>query len=227
MDIASQQGYQAGAPRPQARSMANTIAGGSFSESFVGAASVALAILGLSGVLPFWMATIGVIALGVAFLIEGAAISSTISDLTAADKAGQLDITDIGGGMTTEFLAGLAGITLGILSLLGISSALLLGIAIITFGGAMVMGSPSVAQLNYLSSDRSNISNIQLIAREALGAASNLKLAGGIGTIVLGILAITDLPQYGFVLIGLITAGFTMFVSGSALGTRMVNLFRK
>jgi hypothetical protein len=226
MDIAAQRGFQEGA-RPESRTTAKVLAGGSLAEGVVGAAGLTLAILGLVGILPFWMATIGTIAVGAAFLIEGGAIASRMSDLMETDKTGQFDITEIGGGMTAEFLAGLAGITLGILALLGVSPLLLMAVAVIVYGGALVMGSPTTSRLNYLSATRYGDDTQKMVTREAVGAAATLQLLIGIGTAVLGILAIVDEPRFTFILIGLLAASFAGLVSGSALGSRMLSMFRR
>ena len=79
-----------------------------------------LAILGLAGVVPMYMAFIATIVLGVALLFEGWALASRYSKLLSEMGGGLLTATELGGGITAEFLAGAAGVALGILALLGV-----------------------------------------------------------------------------------------------------------
>lgn len=224
MDIAAQRAYEG--PRPETRTTAKVIGSGSMVESLVGAGALALAILGLANIFPFWMATIATIAVGAAFLIEGIAISSRMADLMESDKAGQFDVAEVGGGISAEFLAGLAGITLGILALLGVLPTTLMAIAVIVFGGALIMGSGTTSRLNYLSATRFTTDNAKIMAKEAVNAAAGLQIVAGVGAVVLGILALVDQPRFEFVLIGLLVTSASRFFSGSALGGRLLGMFR-
>jgi hypothetical protein len=57
-------------------SMAKTVATGSGAEAVAGGAALVLAILGLAGLLPMVLASIAVIAVGAAFLFQGAAVAA-------------------------------------------------------------------------------------------------------------------------------------------------------
>jgi hypothetical protein len=78
-------------------------------EGLVGAGALALAILGLVGILPLWMAAIGTIAAGAAFLIEGIAISSRMADLMEADKSDVLMFQKLVVGSRRNILPDLQG----------------------------------------------------------------------------------------------------------------------
>ena len=225
MDIAAQQGAQP--VRPDTRTTAKVIAGGSAMEGLIGAGVAALAIIGLANIFPFWMAAIATIAMGAALLFEGGAISSRMSSLMESDRQGHFDVSEIGGGMTAGFIAGLAGITLGILALLGVFPTTLLAISVIVFGGALVIGSSTASKLNYLAAERYGTENAKVIAREALGAAAQVQLLAGIGIVVLGILALVDEPQFTFILVGLLAAGSAALISGSAISSRLTSMFRR
>ncbi len=226
MDYAAGQGYQE-TGRPEVSKTAKVIAGGSIGEGLAGAAALVLAILGLVGVYPALMAAVATIVFGAALLIGGGAISSRVKNLMEESTKGNFDMAEVGGGMTAEFLAGIAGVVLGVLALLGILPQLLLGIALIVFGGALVVGSSSTQELNYLAANRYENETARILAREAVGAASSLQLLFGIGAIVMGILALVDEPQLTFTLIGLLIVGTAGFFSGSAVTGRMTGLFRR
>lgn len=224
MDIAAQRGYEAA--RPEARTTARVIGSGSFVEALVGAGAVALAILGLANILPFWMATIATIAIGAAFLIEGISISSRMADMMESDRTGQFDIAEVGGGISSEFLAGLSGITLGILALLGVLPTTLMAIALIVFGGALIMSSGTTSRLNYLSHGNWTTDNAKIMAKEAVNAAAGLQVVAGVGSAVLGILALVDQPRFTFVLVGLLVVAASRLITGTALGGRLMGMFR-
>ena len=63
----------------------------------------------------------------------------THGEMMESDKAGHFDIAEVGGGITAEFRAGLSGITLGVLALLGIQPVTLMAIALIVYGSALIM----------------------------------------------------------------------------------------
>lgn len=224
MDIAAQRGYEAA--RPETRTTAKVIGSGSFVEALVGAGAVALAILGLANILPLWMATIATIAVGAAFLIEGISISSRMADMMESDKAGQFDIAEVGGGITAEFLAGLSGITLGVLALLGIQPVTLMAIALIVYSGALIMSSGTTSRLNYLSHVNLPTDSAKMMAKEALNAAAGLQVVAGVGSAVLGILALVDQPRFTFVLTGLLIVSASRLITGTALGGRLMGMFR-
>ena len=55
-----------------------------------------------------------------------------------------------GAGLSGHFLAGAAGVVLGVLTLLGIASIVLTSVALVAFGAAMVLSSNSDSRLNEL-----------------------------------------------------------------------------
>jgi hypothetical protein len=81
---------------------------------FGGAGALVLAILGLVGILPFYMLGIATICVGGALIMEGGAVSARMGDAVRQATAGKADLSDLGGGITVEFLGGAAGVALGI-----------------------------------------------------------------------------------------------------------------
>lgn len=200
---------------------AQVIFGGSTAEAVVGAAAVVLAILGLANIWPGYMAGIATIAVGAALLFEGGAIASRYRDLVRRTGA-----TEVGGGVSAEILGGAAGIALGILSLMNVMPATLTPIAIIIFGGALLIGSAATSRLNALSSWRMS-ERARDVTREAIEMASGTEVLVGIGAVVLGILALLGMAPRTLVLIALLALGATVLFSGSAISSRMLNIFRR
>lgn len=200
---------------------AEVIFGGSTAEAVVGAGAVVLAILGLANIWPGYMASIATIVVGAALLFQGGAIASRYSDL--AQRTGG---SEIGGGVSAEILGGAAGIALGILALLGIMPATLTPVAIIVFGGALLIGSAATARLNSLTTFRMS-ERARDVTRGAIEMASGTEVLVGIGAIVLGILALLGMAPRTLVLVALLALGAAVLFSGSAVSSRMVSIFKR
>ena len=104
------------------RLSAELIFGGALAETITGASVVVITIIGLSGFMPGVMLSIATIGLGLSFLFEGGAVASRLSNLLAEVTEGRVDIAELGGGLSAEFIAGFGGVALGILSLAGVAS---------------------------------------------------------------------------------------------------------
>jgi hypothetical protein len=116
--------------------------GASILESMAGVGAVVMAILGLTRVLPGYMAAIGTVVVGSALFLEGAALAARDSayDLNVGlgGQHGALQ-PSLGGAASAEVLGGIAGIVLGVLSLLGVAAQILLPAAAIVFGAALLV----------------------------------------------------------------------------------------
>jgi hypothetical protein len=203
------------------------VAGGSITEALCGIGTVVLAILGLAGVLPGYMASIATIAFGVALLSQGGAVAARWSRLIHETAPREWDSrTELGGGMGAEFLGGAAGVVLGILGLIGLGTAVLIPIAVIVFGGALLLGTSATYDLGTLSvpTPHERFANA---VRQASAAASGAQVLLGLAAIVLGILALVGLDPVTVSLVALIVVGSSAIFTGGALGTRMASLARR
>ncbi|MFP4164469.1 MAG: hypothetical protein ACLFVE_10850 [Chitinispirillaceae bacterium] len=226
MDMTAPQGYQGAEPN-QGKTSAQVIATGSLAEGIVGAGAVVLAILGLLGIFPAIMLYVATIAVGVALLFEGGAVTSRMKSLTDHNLISRSEAGDIGTGMTAEFLAGLAGTVLGILALLGIAPITLVSVAAIVYGAALVFGSGTTARVNALSFGGAQSDTAQQVARESVSSASGVQMLVGIGAGVLGILALLGNIPATLTLVAMLSIGAADLVSGGAIGSRMLSLFRR
>jgi hypothetical protein len=205
------------------------VAGGSITEAICGAAVVVLAIIGLTGMgnLAGYMASIATIAFGVALLAQGGAVAARWSRLLHDAMPSEWESrTELGGGMGAEFLAGGAGVVMGVLGVLGMATATLIPIAIIVFGGALLLGSGSTVELGSFSVDgpRERFADL---SRQAAAASSGAQVLLGIAAIVLGIIALVGIDPVVVTLVALLVLGASVLFSGTAISSRMASVLHR
>lgn len=214
-------------PDPERRKSVKAVAGGSITEALCGAAAAVLAIIGLAGTMPGYMASIATIAFGVALLAQGGAIAARHQQmLHEVAPTGWESRAEVSGGMGAELLAGGAGVVLGVLGLLGVATATLIPIAIIVFGGALLLGSSATADLSSLADPYGN-ERFAHFTRQATVAASGAQVLLGIASIVLGIIALVGIDPVTVTLVALLVLGASVFFSGTAVSSRMASVMRR
>jgi hypothetical protein len=202
---------------------------GGLVDAIGGVATIVLAIVALSGLGQPMLAAVATIVFGVALLIQGGTMLTEYTKLLGpAGAGGATEELTGGGGISALFLVGAAGIVLGVLALIGISSATLTAAAVIAFGGALLLSSNSVwhlyraKQARYRSGAAREISAAEFVAGEMAAGSGVLQLLSGLAAIVLGILAVTGSNPYVLTLTGLLILGATVLMTGSTLsGTVM------
>jgi hypothetical protein len=199
------------------------VASGSTTVALAGLVAMVLVILSFIGILRMPFAAIATIAIGFGLFVQGLAITrrhvQIREELAAAGQSASA--RGVGTGMTVELFAGLIGIALGIIALAGGSPHIVLSIAAIVFGVALIMGSSLTERLNELAITSSRLEGVQLEAsRVAAQTASGLEVLVGIGALVLGILSLLGLTNIMLVLVALLIVGAALFVSGGFIGRR-------
>lgn len=204
-----------------------TILGGSLTESFFGGATIVLALMGLSGIMPELMLPVATITMGAAFLFESGSISMRFSRLFARTSADPIEKFDFGLGLTAEFVGGVTGVVLGVTALMQISPEVLVPVAVMVYGGTLILGSSVPVRLNELEFGGSEESaRLGKIAREAMFAASGADIILGFSAMVLGIVALAE-PVWGTLsLVALLVIGVSGFLDGAAITTRLAAFFR-
>jgi hypothetical protein len=182
---------QVAMPRPEVEARP-LIAAGSLGEGVAGGAAIVLSLIGLAGQLTYFMVSIATICIGVAFLFEGAAIANRIRAFLEESSSRQYTIlSEVGTGLSAEFIAGLGGITLGILALVGVTPAILVPAAAILFGGALILGTANNSRFNHLLILRHEEDEIaREVAQQSVSAAGGMQTLIGVGSVVLGILSL-------------------------------------
>ncbi|HXW71078.1 MAG TPA: hypothetical protein VEK34_06535 [Methylocella sp.] len=204
-----------------------------FADAIGGMATVVLAIIGLAGIRPGLFISIAVIVFGVALLIQGGTMLSEYVQITMPSGRNRMQVSGAGGGenLATVFLAGAAGVILGILSVLAIRPEILTSISIIAFGAATLLSSASVGQLGLLkqaavAADEEGTANAasQAISMQVTSATAGVQALAGLAVAILGILALVGVGVDSAVLIlaALIVAGCAIVLTGGALTSSMV-----
>jgi hypothetical protein len=115
----------------------------------------------------------------------------------------------------------------GILALLGVDAVVLIPIAAIVYGIALIMDSGIRARLSALEIEHSGLSSVaQEVAREAASASSGIQVLVGLGGITLGILAIIGISPQVLSLVALLSIGSAVLVVGSLVSSRMMGIHR-
>lgn len=195
-------------------------------DALAAAATVVLCILGLSGIFPSVLAPIAVITMACAMLIKSSGVASRLNWLVreTGNRAGSS--AELQAGMSAELLAGAAGIVLGVLALIGLVPTTLSEVAVIVFGGALLLGSGETYRVSQLGPIGYGESSAAYAARMAAETAAGGASLAGIAAVVLGILAITGVHPLTLVLVALLCLGGAMLLAGAAISTRMKTAMR-
>jgi uncharacterized membrane protein HdeD (DUF308 family) len=194
------------------RTTIGVLTGGSSLELLGGAIAVVLAILGLANYNPFFMAAIATILIGAALLAFGIALAARWND-TVRRMGGDQD--DLAAGVGTEIVGGITGIILGVLALAGVEPLVVLPVAAIVFGGALLLGAAAQPRLAVLSPDRDD--RFERTARRGLESSSGVMVLIGIAAVVLGLLGLIEVgPPLTLTLVAMLVIGAALVVAGGA-----------
>jgi hypothetical protein len=186
---------------------------GLFAEAVGGIATIVLAVLGLSGVSPEYLLAIATIVFGAALVIEG---TSMVADYAHVLSASTAPFQVSSGGVSGVFLAGISGIILGVLALLGVAATALTSAAIIVFGSALLLSSSVSVNLHAIKNRP--IGDVQTVDT---ASDAGMKVLVGVAAIVLGILAAAGTVTTKLDLIALIVLGGGILVTGNGLNNAM------
>ena len=200
---------------------------GGFVDALGGIAAIVLAIVGLSGVKPDILLSIGTVVFGAALLIQGGAMLTEYAQIELVPEAGS---TASGGGLSALFLVGVAGIVLGVLALLGVHAAVLTSVAAIAFGAALLISSSAVWQLltsrAVAARFQARAPMLRMVASEVAAGSVGVQAMAGLAVIVLGILAVSGIFTESLTLIALLAAGAAIVLTGSTLSGTMIGFMR-
>lgn len=194
---------------------------GLLTEGAAGIAAVVLAVIALAGVSVGILASIATIVIGVGLMVQ-AFNSAAESSRMAQAAAG----ADVGGEVMVDCLCGVAGIVLGILALIGISTAHLVPGALIVFGGALLLGGAISLRPRNISI-ASPGTEPRIVSFQGSAAAGGMEILIGIAAIVLGILAlILVAPAAGILaLVGLLAVGVALLLVSATFSGAVMRMF--
>lgn len=212
--------------------MAEETTSNSIAQAIASLATVILAILGLAHVAPNFLVAVATITFGAALLLHGAAMLSECARMVRQASTAAPAVLG-GGGLSALLLAGAAGIVLGILALLDISSMELTAIAVIAFGSALILSGNSALRMHFFKlavakpDDRPLRAGGDMLAGEFLSSSAGTYGLVGLAAIVLGILALAGFVPVALVLIALLALGGVSIVNGVDLGGMLVSAFQR
>jgi hypothetical protein len=186
-----------------------TLVAESTSESLAGAAALVLAIIGLAGMATSYMMAIGVIALGVAFLFDGA---------VAMTGAWETPEIMLGSHRSAAVLGGAAGVVLGILALIGVVPLILCSCAILVFGACMLVATGMEGGMRRWNAAPGE--EPKMMEAEEEYAEPGTRPLVALAAIVLGLLAIVNIASAVLTLIGVLVLGASFVINGPAMTTR-------
>lgn len=192
---------------------------GLFAEAVGGIATIVLAILGLSGVSADYLLAIATIVFGAALVIEGTSLVADYAHILSRSSAAMP--SQVGtSGLFAVFLAGVGGIILGVLALLGLNPATLSSAAIIVYGSAFLLSSGVTASLHAL---KTHVAGDSLMVGTSFDAAG-VKVLAGVAAIVLGILAAAGTVALKLDLVALLVLGAGILATGNGLNNSMSSI---
>lgn len=207
---------------------------GSMGETVAALATIVLTILGLAHIVPEFLVAIATIIFGATLLLRGSAMIAEYARLSVGPSAATASAASVGdSGLSAIFLAGAAGVVLGILALLGINTHELTAIAVIAFGAALILSSSSVIRMHLLRlSLATPDERAQRLANDALAGdmlSSSPGIFGlvGLSAIVLGILALAGFSPVVLILIALLALGSVTALNGIDFTDAMVSAYRR
>ncbi len=205
---------------------------GGLVDAIGGIATVVLAIIALAGVSSTIMPAIATIVFGAALLIQGGTMLSEYAHFIFPATATAARPEQFGGGsLSAVFMVGASGVVLGVLALLGIASATLTAVAVIAFGGGLVLSSNSVRQLYLLRAASPTLaggkSGSEVIAGEMASGSAGVQMLAGLTAIVLGILAVSGTNPAVLTLSALLVLGATVILTGSTLSGLVLGFMQR
>lgn len=208
----------------------NAVAYGGLIDAIGGVATIVLTICGLVNIIPVYMAAIATIVFGAALLIQGGAMVSEYAQVVFPAEKREMSGEFSGNSLAVVFLAGVAGIVLGVLSVLHLVSGVLTPIAIIAFGAALIFSSNAVWQLFLLrraSRPQSAMaSGGEMLASEMASGSAGLQAIAGMAAIVLGIIALAGLYDLTLSLVALLVLGSALVLTGSTLSATVIGFMK-
>jgi hypothetical protein len=184
--------------------------GESVGEAICGIATIVLAIAGLANAEWAMMAPVATIVAGAALVFVGAAHAARCA--CAHESEASYSPT-----MSAEFLAGVTGVILGVLALLGMASGILISAAIIVYGAALMLSSVSVSHSHTAGFTATGVATTHVATHTGHGAQLLVGLAVG----VLGILALVGSNAATLNLVALLVVGAGILLAGTAITDRM------
>ena len=174
-------------------------------------ALVILGILALAKIYPLLLISIAVIVAGVLLVIDSAALTQQIATALSGRAGDNLDAGELPAALNAGVLGGITGIVLGILATLGVAPEILIAVAAIVFGTAVLFDFAARSQAHALRMmTRETTEQSAKLALAAASSTGTAALFAGVALITLGILTLAGIG--GEVLIAVAFLGLGVYV---------------
>jgi hypothetical protein len=202
-----------------------TSIGGVAVETLGAVTALVLSILGLAGIYPVDLASVAAIGAGVALLFEGLSVAAQLHPRSAEVLPREPAAGEVG----VEALAGLAGITLGILSLARIDTLTLLPVSALVLGGGLLFATHPLAEVTNATSFYDRGDTKAEVLHGAATTASGAHALAGIAAIVLAIVALvtTTGSVITYSLVAFLVLGATVLLGSAAVGGKLAGYFQR
>lgn len=195
-------------------------------DGATGIIAIVLTILGLLRLAPTQLVAIATIAAGVGVFAQGLAVARGYAKALSGPN-GDIGMISASGWALT-FLAGVAGVILGILALLGLASIVLVAIAAIVLGGSTILRTHELTTaLLARALDPQENGVRQLAVGELVANSAALQALIGLSAAVLGILSLAGFVSLTLDLIAFLALGSGLLLSSAAFGGLMTSLLRR
>jgi hypothetical protein len=186
-------------------------------DAAAGAVVAPIAIAGLCGFAPRTMASLALLGVGLAFVIEAAGIAARSQTLLGPESRIR---SEVSGSVLTESLAGAVGFAFSFLALLGIAPYVMLALASVSFGVALLFGTGAAVQVDTVAAHLEP-SPTRRVIHEAVVGASGARLLLAAGSAILGLLALMGVESPTLVLTAALGLGISLLLGAASLGDRM------
>ena len=146
---------------------------------------------------------------------------TTMTPAQLHERYGQWEHT----ALTTELILALGAVVLGILALVGVVPLTLMAVAVITYGGMLMVTSGGSIGFDWPALGDNE--TVRRLVRSLRGAAADAQLLVGLAGVVLGILGLIGIKALMLVLVALLAMGAAALLRSSAVGGFMRNGLRR
>jgi hypothetical protein len=200
---------------------------GLLTEGAAGIAAIVLAIIALAGISAGALASIITIVVAVGLMVQAFNAAAEVSrelntSGTAVALAGRG--SELGGEVMIDIAAGLTGVVLGVLGLVGVNAPHLIPAALIVFGGALLLSGATAMQGRVLTTTTVSGAPMQ-VSHQGSAAMSGLEILIGFAAVILGILSLVFESSWVLVLVGFIAVGAAMLMVSATFSGAVVRLF--
>jgi hypothetical protein len=198
---------------------------GLLTEGAAGIAVIVLTVVALAGISVGALASIAAIVIGVGLMVQAFNSAAEAARTMPINTAVGQQSVGLGGDVMVDCLAGLTGIVLGILALVGINGAHLLPAALIVFGGSLLLSGAISLRPRPLARGSAE-TGTQFVPYQGVAAASGAEVLIGLAAIVLGILSLMLVPSSSvLVLVGFLAVGAALLLVSASFAGVVLRFF--